>query len=245
LAVLPDHQLIILEWVEGVPVSTRLFRHLFRWPSHDASRTVRLAEKAAEALLVLRSVAFEPADHVAGALRRYRRDYERRLVALERVSLPDRLVERIRVEVQPILETLNTADLSFQHSDFGPWNLLADRSGCLWVIDLHNATVGHRSYDEAFFQTALDLLTRYRTLSGRTILEARRRFSQRLSATGKAPRPSDREDVDTLTRFSIFHMAYFGAGLGVQAGRRDLVWFPRPLEPFLRTWFERRLKSLG
>jgi hypothetical protein len=253
LLALPAHSLIVLEWIDGRPLSRCLFRDMLARTFARAARASRLVERAAEVLLALRAIPVDcrmPGDVV----QRYQIDCDRRLAALERLRLGDAIVERIRAALRPALEGIESADLAFQHSDFGPWNLLVDRAGRVWVIDLHNATVGHRAYDEAFFLTALDIMKRYRVLAARRVTHTERAFRGRLGASDTSPRRltmtgtkpargvAGVEEVDpTVARFGLAHMAYFAAGINASKNRRERIWMPRPLVPFMRDWFEREL----
>jgi aminoglycoside phosphotransferase (APT) family kinase protein len=250
--VVPAASLIVVEWIDGEPLSKVLFRSLLRVAPGGSGKAVKLVERAADALSALRAISVERAADVPGAVgailvdrsatdevaTRYRRDLERRLAGLGGAGLDD-LAERIRAAVSPAIDGIAPENLVFQHSDFGPWNLIADSAGRLCVFDLPNATVGHRAYDVAYFLAALDLLRRYRALSPRRIDRASDAFRSRIAAQRTESEPDD----DAIARFALMQATYFAAMSTLRESRRDRIWLPRPLTAFAREWLERSLTT--
>ncbi len=121
----------------------------------------------------------------------------------------------------------------FQHSDFGPWNLL-HRPGVLYVTDFHNATLGAREYDVAWFATALDCLGRYGIVAPAIQAELRSTFLRHASLPGAPVRAQAR-----FRAFAAMHMIYFGCSLlATREPLRELAYLPLDKRRFVEGWFQ-------
>jgi aminoglycoside phosphotransferase (APT) family kinase protein len=150
-------------------------------------------------------------------------------------GLPAGLGRRVREYVSDRLGAPADAggELVFQHSDFGSWNLL-HRPGVLYVTDFHNATLGERGYDVAWFATALDCVARYGIVAPAILAELRSTFLRHASLPGAPVRAQAR-----FRAFAAMHMIYFGCSLlATREPLHELAYLPLDKRRFVEGWFQ-------
>ena len=239
-----DDRALFMEYVPSVPLSKAIFSRL-RWSRLAPGASVRggLHELAAAAgTLLTRLQAARVADPgglgqptAAQVADRYRALLSQRLAQWSESGLPAGLGRRVREYVSDRLSAPadGGGELVFQHSDFGPWNLLR-RPGVLYVTDFHNATLGAREYDGAWFATALDCLGRYGIVAPAILAELRSTFLRHACLPGPP--------VGAQARFRAFaamHMIYFGCiVLATREPLHELVYRPLDKRRFVEGWFE-------
>ena len=238
-----DDRAVFMEYCPSVPLNKLIFSRL-RW-SRLAPASVRagLLELVAGAGILLtrlqaarvtgpEGLALPTAEQVA---HRYRAQLSERLAQWSERGLPAGLGRRVHEYVSDRLGAPADAgeELVFQHSDFGPWNLL-HRPGVLYVTDFHNATLGAREYDVAWFATALDCLGRYRIVAPAIQAELRATFLRHASLPGAPLRAQAR-----LRAFAAMHMIYFGCVLlATREPLRELAYLPLDKRRFVEGWFQ-------
>jgi hypothetical protein len=237
-----DDRALFMEYVPSVPLNKEIFSRL-RWSrlAPGASAGVHALAAAAGTLLI-RLQAARVADP-GGLARptaqqvadRYRAQLSERLAQWSESGLPAGLGRRVREYVSDRLgdSADGGGEFVFQHSDFGPWNLL-HRPGVLYVTDFHNATLGAREYDVAWFATGLDCLGRYGIVAPAILAELRSTFLRHACLPG-AP-------VGAEARFRAFaamHMIYFGRDLlATRQPLHELAYRPLDKRLFVEGWFQ-------
>jgi aminoglycoside phosphotransferase (APT) family kinase protein len=244
-----DDRVLFMEYCPSVPLNKVIFSRL-RWSRLAPGASVRagLLELAAAAgTLLTRLQAAPVADGGLGlptaeqVANRYRAQLSERLAGWSEHGLHAGLGRRVREYVSDRLGAPADAggELVFQHSDFGSWNLL-HRPGVLYVTDFHNATLGEREYDVAWFATALDCLGRYGIVAPAILAELRSTFLRHASLPGAPVRAQAR-----FRAFAAMHMIYFGCILlATRQPLRELAYLPLDKRRFVEGWFQGWL-SLG
>ncbi len=167
---------------------------------------------------------------------RYRAQLSERLAQWSESGLPAGLGRRVHEYVSDRLgDPADGGDeFVFQHSDFGPWNLL-HRPGVLYVTDFHNATLGAREYDVAWFATALDCLGRYGIVAPAIQAELRSTFLRHACLPGRAGCAPEAR----FRAFAAMHMIYFGCDLlATREPLRELAYRPLDKRRFVEGWFK-------
>jgi phosphotransferase family enzyme len=244
----PEERALFMEYCPGVPLSRALFGAL-RWSrvastSSGRARLPELAGAAGELLRRLQGASVadlgSPATRTSAEILR---GYDARLRGLldqwEVLGLPAALARRVGEYVSGRLDVSAEDDaIVFQHSDFGPWNLLF-APGVLYATDFHTSRPGRAEYDAAFFATALDSLLRYRTVDPALVGEMRSAFLRRASALGT--------ELTQRPRFQAFR-AMHGVYLALTLLERrvpphERLYWPRPRRPFAVDWLESLVRA--
>ena len=240
----PEERALFMEYCPGLPLSQALFGAL-RWSrvastSSGRARLLELAGAAGDLLRRLRGARVEelgsPAARTSAEILR---GYDARLRGLldqwEVLGLPAGLARRVGEYVAQRLDASaeDKGAIVFQHSDFGPWNLLLGPRA-LYATDFQTSRPGLAEYDAAFFATALDSLLCYRTVDPALVGAMRSEFLRRASALGTA--------LTDRPRFQAFR-AMHGVYLAVTLLERrvllhERLYWPRPRVPFVVDWLE-------
>jgi aminoglycoside phosphotransferase (APT) family kinase protein len=240
----PDEGALFMEYCPSRPLNQAIFASL-RWSRvastpRSRARLVELAATAGDLLLRLQAARVEdlpdgPVPTSAQVLRGYQALLDGWLREWRSRGLPSDLARRVAEYVGPRLEAPaeGSARLVFQHSDFGPWNLLY-RPGALYATDFHTSRPGYPEYDAAFFATALDSLRRYRIVDPALVVEMRSAFLPRASGSGTlvADRPR-------FQAFRAMHMVYLAVMLiDGRVPLHERIYRPRPPREFIADWFD-------
>jgi hypothetical protein len=240
----PDERALFMEYCPSRPLSKALFASL-RWsrvrPAAPArARLLELAAAAGDLLLRLQSARVEELQGAAAPTSaEVLRGYHARLGGLLREwkarGLPGDLARRVADYVASRLDSPaeGAGGTVFQHSDFGPWNLL-DRHGVVYVTDFHTSRPGQPEYDAAFFATALDSLRAYRVVDPALVGEMRSVFLRHASASGAAV-----EDRPRFQAFRAMHMVYLTlVRFDGRAPLKEWLYLPRARRQFVADWFD-------
>jgi hypothetical protein len=239
-----EERALFMEYCPSVPLSRALFGAL-RWSraastSKGRARLLERAGAAGDLLLRLQRAGIEnlgrPAARTpAEILRGYHARLRGLLGEWDARGLPADLSRRVGQYVTERLDASarGAGAIVFQHSDFGPWNLLL-RPPVLYATDFHTSRPGHAEYDVAFFATALDSLLYYRTVDPTLVAEMRSAFLRRASALGTAV-----ADRPGFQAFRAMHGVYMALTLlGRSAPLHERLYRPRPRRAFVVGWVE-------
>jgi Ser/Thr protein kinase RdoA (MazF antagonist) len=228
---------ILLEFSPDPPLTRVLFRSVsgLPFPGRLSSSALRvLGIRVAAGLSTLQALPAsallpQPVLEHDVIIQRYRKTFDRRLQRLERAGADAGLLRNV-AEWRHLL-TLDGAhpDVVPQHSDFGYWNILV---GDDWItaIDFHNFATGFVAYDAAFFLTALDLVTRFRAVSGARLSTVREAYVEGIDRQIRA-------SGALFRALTLMHALYFAA-LSLEGSRslRESLLLPVRSQRFTSRW---------
>jgi hypothetical protein len=172
---------IFMEYCPGLPLSRILFNEL-RWPRLGRYREaeVTLVDAAAAMLHHFQALALPGGDGRApgdrqSVLEAYAGEMGIHLAECARLGVARRLLTDAQSAFDASLRASDhAARLVCQHTDFGPWNVLAAPSGQLVMLDLHRFTTGFEAYDLAAFWVGLELFNRHAVVARDRVLAMQR-----------------------------------------------------------------------